>query len=263
MKKAALGFVLLFGSLFLVFASHVFAQDTEVEGRGRDKGDRKAKKAERVERRKEKKAERKAKRTEKRKARKGIGAANKGKSNRVHLMNAEVTGVSGSAFTVSKDGVSYAVTTDTSTKFRRHFWGESTLAEIAVGNAVSIWGIWSDDARTTILAKMVRNLSVQKRKGTFFGTVTSLTAGGFVMQSKIRGDQTVTVGPARIVNRREQPITLGDIAIGHRVRVKGVWDKSQNTVTSATHVKDFSLPPPVSPPVSPSATPTDSASPAQ
>lgn len=68
---------------------------------------------------------------------------------------------------------------------------------------------------------------------------------GLVMStnSEKRGDQTVTVSAStKFVNRKEDAITQEDVAVGHKVRVKGLWDKDANTVTEVTHVKDFNLP---------------------
>ena len=106
---------------------------------------------------------------------------------------------------------------------------------------------------------MVRNLSIQKRYGVFFGVVQSLNANGWVMTtiSTKRENQTVIVSTStKFINRKEVTITQGDIAVGHRVRVKGLWDKSNNTVSEVTSVKDFNLPP------KPSPTPTPTVEPA-
>lgn len=167
-----------------------------------------------------------------------------GKGTRVHLVDAEVTAVSDTTLTVKKDDKTYTVNTDAKTKFRRHFWGRSELTEFSVGNIVNIWGTWADETQTTINAKMIRNLSIMKRHGVFFGTIKTVGDNSFVITSVHRGDQAVTLATTtKLINRREQAITFGDLQVGHRIRVKGLWDKSQNTVTEVRQVKDFSLPP--------------------
>ena len=167
-----------------------------------------------------------------------------------------VTGKSGTTLTVTKDGTSYTVLTDDKTQFRRRFWGKGSLDEIVVGHTVNVIGVWTDDTKTTIQAKLVRDLSVQKRFGVFMGFVKSLTGSGWVMGtvSEKRTDQTVTVSSStKFENRKGETIAQSDILVGHRVRVKGLWDREANTVTEVSQVKDFNLPV-VS--ATPTATPT-------
>lgn len=168
---------------------------------------------------------------------------------RAVLGKVQLTTISGSVLTVSKDSKTYTVSTGIfekcTTKFVRRFGGTSTLSELTVGDSLEIVGRWTDDTKTAVEACIVRDLSIQKKRGTFVGDVVSISDTGFVMTtvSESRQNQTVTVGSAtKIVNRKEVAITLSDIKVGHRIRVKGLWNKTNNTVTEVTHVKDYSLP---------------------
>ncbi|QQG44472.1 MAG: hypothetical protein HYW86_00965 [Candidatus Roizmanbacteria bacterium] len=179
------------------------------------------------------------------------------KNKNAKILQGEVTAITDSSLTVSKDGKSYTVNTDSKTQFRRHFWGKSSLAEISIGDNVNVLGKFTDEAKTTILAKMIRDTSIQKRKGVFFGTVTSKTDTTLVIDTK-RGVETVTIdGATKIVARDEKTMTATAINVGDRVRVKGLWDKTLNTISDVTQVKDFTQP--VTPSVSPSVSPTPSA----
>ena len=181
----------------------------------------------------------------------GVVKAEKIRKNfpRAALGKVQLTDISGSVLTVSKDSKSYTVSTGTfekcTTKFVRRFGGNSTLSELTVGDSLEIVGRWTDDTKTAATACVVRNLSVQKIRGTFVGDVISISDTGFVMTtvSESRQNQTVMVGSAtKIVNRKEVAITLADVKVGHRIRVKGLWNKTNNTVTEVMHVKDYSLP---------------------
>lgn len=164
------------------------------------------------------------------------------------LVDAVVASKSDSSFTVTKDGKTYTVNVSSNTKFRRHFWGESSFSELAVNNHVNIWGKWTDTTNTTIDARLVRNISVQKVRGVFFGTVKSKSSSSFVITSRYRGDQTVNFDSnTKFVKRNEQTMNFSDIQTGDRVRVKGVWDKSNGTISEVTHVKDYSNPAIVTP----------------
>lgn len=181
----------------------------------------------------------------------------------VHITEAKVTAVCASSNTISKEDKTYVVNVGGNTKYRRRYWGVSNLEEISVNDVVNVWGKWADDGKTIITALMIRNLSVMKRHGTFVGEIVSISGSTFVMKSVNRGDQSVTVGATtKYVNRKEEMIALADLKVGHRIRVKGLWDKSLNTITEVTHVKDYSLPPKagstpvISPTPSVTATPT-------
>lgn len=176
---------------------------------------------------------------------------------RIVIKSGTVTAKNDTTLTITKDSTTYIVETEDDTKFRRKFWGKSDLDEVSVGNLVNVIGRWTDDTHTKILAHHVRNLSIQKRFGVFFGLVKSLSADGWVMStvSSKRLDQTVTVSAeTQFTNRKEEIISKTDVQVGHKVRVKGLWDSSANTVTEVTKVKDFTLPVKVSPTVT--ATPT-------
>lgn len=163
----------------------------------------------------------------------------------VTLANAKITAKTDTTLTVEKDGKSYSVVFDDKTQLRRRFWGKSTLSEFSIGNIVNIVGRWTDDSKTTINAKVLRNISIQKRFGVFFGEVKSLLSSGWVMSTKSenRADQTVTVSSTTTLkNRKGETIVQSDIKVGDKVRVHGLWDRSANTVTEVKEVKDFSLP---------------------
>ena len=172
---------------------------------------------------------------------KAVRQANKGKF--THFINAVVTANSGTSLTVSYNGKSITVNTTSNTQLRRHFWGSSTLSEISVNDKVNVWGVWADDAQTTITASLIRDVSIMKRREVFFGTVSSLNSSGFVLASMNRGNQTVTVSSStKYINRKGAAITFADVKTGDRVRINGMWDNVNNTVTEISQVKDFSNP---------------------
>ncbi|MBP9813573.1 hypothetical protein KBC80_00130 [Candidatus Woesebacteria bacterium] len=214
---------------------------------------------ERIEDRMEDRQEKREERKDERKEATKPGLLNRlfNRGNRVTIVNGKVTIIAGTTLTVEKDGKSFTVNTDTNTEFRRKFWGKSALDEFAVGNMVNVIGHWTDDAHTSVLAKQVRNLSIQKRFGIFFGVVKSLSTNGWVMStiSDKRAEQTVTVSSTtKFTNRKEETISQSDVKVGARVRVRGLWDSSANTVTEVTAVKDFSLPIKVTTTVTPTVT---------
>lgn len=163
---------------------------------------------------------------------------------RASLGKVTLTAVSGTTLTVKDaDGKTYTVTTDAKTQFRRRFWGKSSLAEYQIGDTLAIIGKWTDDAHTTIAATTIRDISIQKRFGVFFGTVTSVTSTGLVIDTINRGSQTVTIdSTTKLFDRKQSTIQQAAIVVGHKVRVHGLWNNTAKTITEVTVVKDFSLP---------------------
>lgn len=150
-----------------------------------------------------------------------------------------ISAISGSFLTVGN----VTVNVSSATTFLRKFGAKSSLEEFSVGDEVQVLGKWADDSKTTVNARVIRNLSLQKRWGVFLGTVTATFPNSFTLSTLSRGIQTIKVSNAtKYLNRKNQPITLADIATGHKVMVKGLWDNKLNTITAVTLVKDFSLP---------------------
>jgi hypothetical protein len=177
----------------------------------------------------------------------------------IAVANAELTVIDGNTLTIVKEGMTYAVLVEDNSHLRRKFWGQSELSEWTIGDMISVVGIWDDETKTTIRARLIKNLSIQMRHGVFFGTVTSMGDGTFTMDSVRRGIQTVTVGEnTKYTDRRGGSLNFSDILVGHRVRIRGLWNSRTSTITEVTEVKDFSLPEIVKPSGRPSISPDTS-----
>lgn len=161
---------------------------------------------------------------------------------RGELLNVKVTAKDATSLTIDNGGTSVKVDVTADTHFRRKFWGKSTLAEISIGDSVDIVGRWTSEGKTEIKAVVIRDLSIQKRFGVFFGTVKSFTDTGFIITTIQKGEETVTVGTAKLIDRKGQIINASNIQVGQVVRVRGLWNSANFTITETTEVKDFSLP---------------------
>ena len=171
---------------------------------------------------------------------------------RAWLNDATVATINGNTLTVAKDNVIYTIITDSNTTFKRKFGGKSSLSEISVNDRLNILGKWNNEEKTEIKATHIRNLSVQKKFATFFGEIKMVNGNTFLVTTAKRGDQTVTITDStKLVNRKMETITAGDIEVGHRIRIKGLWDSVNKTVTEVKQIKDFTIPV-----VKPSPTPT-------
>lgn len=159
------------------------------------------------------------------------------------LTGVQLTSMTGSSLSVTLAGQTYTITTDNHTVFRRRFWGKAVLSEMSAGDTLNIFGKWTDTAKTTILANLIRDTSIQKRNAVFIGTITAVNGNTWTINTVARGTQTATVtSSAKFINRKEQTISQSDILVGHRIRIRGMWDNLANTITEITAIKDFSLP---------------------
>ena len=154
----------------------------------------------------------------------------------------KITAIENNNFSLTGDDGTFQINVTGKTQLLMKFGGKSNLSEYSVGNEVMVIGKFTDETKTTIDAKVIRNLSIQKRRGAFFGKVTAVNNDNFVMTTIERGTQIVYFGTAKFVNRKEINIAYGDVKVGDRVRVKGVWDKTLNKINEVTQVKDFSIP---------------------
>jgi hypothetical protein len=117
------------------------------------------------------------------------------------------------------------------------------MSDLQVNDKVNVWGTFTDDTQTTVLARMIRDLSITKRKGVIIGEVTSKSTNSFVMKTVNRGTLTVFVTTStKYIQRDQKTMTYADIQLGNRVRVRGEWDKTNSNITNVTEVKDFSVP---------------------
>lgn len=160
------------------------------------------------------------------------------------ILDGVVTAKDPASLTVAKNGKTYKVNIEPNVKIRWYYWGSSSLDEIKVNHRVDVWGKLTDEKNNTILAVLIRDLSIQQRHGSFVGMVNNFSGSTFTLDSSHKGPQTVTLDKLTIcVDRKMKAINCStDLQNGHKVRIKGIWNKANNTMTVVTDVKDYSLP---------------------
>ncbi len=173
-----------------------------------------------------------------------------------------LTAINGNTLTVStQNNGSVTVNILANTQIRRRFWGKSSLTEFTVGDNVLVIGSWTDNTKTAINAVLIRDISIERRWGVLFGTVTANNSTTLTVNTLSRGSVTVDLSSStKLVNRKQQTIAVTDIQVGNKVRIKGTYDLTSKVVVTTDEVKDFSIPAQgsVTPTVTlaPTATPT-------
>jgi hypothetical protein len=150
-------------------------------------------------------------------------------STRASLISGTVVSVSGNSITLTgSKGVSYTVDA-TNAKFIRRFGAAMQLSDIQTGDMLLVTGVVSG---TSVAAKTIRDQSLQAHSGTFVGTVSAVNGTGFTLQSKQRNSQTINTTSATVFKKGTASSSLGDIAVGQTVTVRGVWDRTNSNVTA-------------------------------
>lgn len=159
-------------------------------------------------------------------------------------VNGKITAMGDNQLTIKdKEGQSLKVIITDKTQLRRRFWGKSNLNEFKIGDEVNVIGRHVNEDKTEIEAKLIRNLSIQKRWGVFFGQVVNVSDNSLVIETTKKDRLTIYVDQnTKLINRKEEKINFSDIKIGNRIRVKGVWDKNLKEVRLVDEIKNFSLP---------------------
>lgn len=159
------------------------------------------------------------------------------------IENAMITGINGTDLMITKGSKSVTVHTGSGTTIKRRFGAVAKWSEFTVNQFVDVKGKWTNEMMTEGNATWIRNRSIQKRNGVFNGVVTSVTGSGFTLNTFGRGTQSVFPDSStQIVDRKGATLTLGNILVGHMLTVKGVWDRTNHTITEVMMIKDKSLP---------------------
>ncbi len=155
----------------------------------------------------------------------------------------KVSSVTGKTFVMTtKENKTFTVDAE-SAQILRKMGGKGEVSEFTVGDEVNVVGTFTGEARTTIKAKMVRNTSIQRVKGTFMAKVISKGTDSMVIQPEKRANQTAKIAATtKLINRKQQKITFADIQVNDQIRIKGVWNKENNELISVEEVKDMTLP---------------------
>ena len=93
----------------------------------------------------------------------------------------KITVVGSNNFSLSGEDGTFQVNITDKTQILRKFGGKSSLSEYSVGDEVVVFGKFTDDTKLTIDAKTIKNNSIQKRWGAFFGKVTSHNSDNFIL----------------------------------------------------------------------------------
>lgn len=145
------------------------------------------------------------------------------------VVRGPVTAIASSMLTVTgKNGTSYSVDT-TKARLVGNGEGKITLDNIKVNDMVMVNGTTTGTS-TTVVAKLIRDESLQAKNSAFSGTVKTVTGTSFTLETKERGTQTVNTSSSTMIKKSGAAGTFADITAGIEVRAEGTFNKTTNTV---------------------------------
>lgn len=164
--------------------------------------------------------------------------------------------IHGKIASIAADKLSLVVTTDkgditvfvtAKTQLKRRFGGNSSVGEFAVGDEVAIIGSEhgatvdsssSASSITSIDARYIRDISIQRRNTVFVGSITTKAANSFTVQTVSRGLQTVHVDASTEYQLKNGTTTFAALQVGDRVLVKGeIWDRATANIDAKKIIK--------------------------
>jgi len=161
-------------------------------------------------------------------------AQNRNRNRRV-IANALVTNINGYTVTATKNSETYTIDA-TNAKLHRRYNARAAFSEIIVGDTIIVWGTIDG---TSITARKIQDLSIQKWKAAFNGSITAIDSvnNNFTLQTNARGTQTVNVYDyTKFKYGKRTAKTFADLQVGDRVVAKGIWNRAHNLVYNTTWV---------------------------
>ncbi|MEK9176792.1 MAG: DUF5666 domain-containing protein [Patescibacteria group bacterium] len=160
----------------------------------------------------------------------------------VTVRTAAVTAVSGTTITASTTWggttLTWTVTTDTSTKFLGKGEGTISLADIAVGDAVSFSGPWNPGSALSVRALVVRDLTKNPNRADLVGTIsavsTSTASLSVAFHKRDRATTTVVTNSGTTIFVNGVSAAFASLAIGDIVKAVGLWNADQTVLTATT-----------------------------
>lgn len=154
-----------------------------------------------------------------------------------------ISAIDGTTITATKSGTTYTIDA-ANALIKRKYNATAAFSEVMVGDIIHVKGTMTG---TNIVATRIMDTSIQKYKGTFQGTVTSVDTlnNQFVFQSKARGPQTVNICAAVGTNcsqatafkyRNKSPKTFAELQVGDKIVVHGIWNNTHSLVYNTTKI---------------------------
>lgn len=148
----------------------------------------------------------------------------------------KATSVSGTTIVLTaNNGATYTVNVNTA-RIIRKFGAAMTVNDIQTNDQLFVQGVLmgatTGTTGTTIQAKLIQDMSLQARNGSFAGTIQSISGNSFVLQSANRGLQTIFTSSTTKILKGNVTASLTDLTVGATVKVDGVWNNTNSNVTA-------------------------------
>lgn len=162
------------------------------------------------------------------------------KDGQATMSNAKVVQIAGSTIFArlywGDAFIRFTIKTNSKTTFLRATGEATTIAEIKEGDILDTIGELETGSNTlNLVATSIKNASVQKEQSTLSGTVTNvnLSARQFTLDTKDRGEVTVTTGVTTPYKKGSRTLDIGSLRIGDYVsKTFGDYDYATKTLVA-------------------------------
>ena len=139
-----------------------------------------------------------------------------------------VVSISGNTISLNSNGTTYSVDAS-SAKIMSKYGLKLQIFDVKTGDNISVQGKVDG---TNVSAKTIRDLSIQTASNVSSGKVTAINGTSFTLQINKKNSRTINTNNSTVITKNGQPAQFSNIAVGSTVKVSGIFDKSNNTVTA-------------------------------
>jgi hypothetical protein len=145
-----------------------------------------------------------------------------------------VTAVGTNSFTLSSWGGPWTIDVGSSTQVIEHYGHPALLSDFQVGDYVRVDGSVASDTPWTVVASVVRDVTLQYALGTFHGTINAVSGNSFTFQSVERGLIMVNVASTTSIDVNGISSTMSALTDNMTGMVFGNWDRANTNLTAVT-----------------------------
>lgn len=149
---------------------------------------------------------------------------------------AELKAINGTNLIVTVKDKEYQVQVIDKTKLIRRWGAKSNLGEFKINDILQIQGRREGDS--IINPRLIRNLSILKKKTTFTGRIENLDAANykFNLKNKNNGLIVVTFSDTTKILDKRVAKSPADLMVGAEVIASGLWDKNNKTLSEVSQI---------------------------
>lgn len=141
--------------------------------------------------------------------------------------------------TITAQNITYTVSINSRTKLVKRYGGKITFPQYKVGDEVIVVGQFSNEEKTALTARVLRNMRLRSHRATITTKIKGLGADSISIDS----GQFIDIPTGLLLtNRLGSTITIDHLRPGDTVKITGSFDPDGKLITDLTEVRDLAIP---------------------